>query len=120
MRIHLPWPPSVNHYWRSNRGRHHISQEGQAYRDTVVSLSLIEHWQNLFGLHDRICLWITAHPPDRRKRDLDNIAKSLLDALQKASVYPDDSQIDQLTILRGPINPPKGSIEVEIQAAGGV
>ena len=48
----------------------------------------------------RLSVLINAYPPDRRKRDLDNILKSLLDALQHARVYPDDSQIDRLTIIR--------------------
>lgn len=34
-RISLPWPPSNNRYYRHNRGRTHISAEGQAYRDSV-------------------------------------------------------------------------------------
>lgn len=39
--------------------------------------------------------------PDKRKRDLDNVAKATLDALQHAGLYDDDSQIDELRIVRG-------------------
>ena len=45
---------------------------------------------------------IQAFPPDNRKRDLDNIQKVLLDALQDAGLFEDDGQIDYLSILRGP------------------
>ncbi|NBW23084.1 MAG: RusA family crossover junction endodeoxyribonuclease, partial [Caulobacteraceae bacterium] len=41
-----------------------------------------------------------AFPPDKRKRDLDNVLKSLLDALTHANVWDDDSQIDDLRIYR--------------------
>jgi crossover junction endodeoxyribonuclease RusA len=41
-----------------------------------------------------------AFPPDRRRRDLDNLAKPTLDALEHAGVYEDDSQIDLLIIRR--------------------
>ncbi|EFH6703990.1 hypothetical protein ITZ39_004598 [Escherichia coli] len=36
--ITLPWPPSNNRYYRHNRGRTHISAEGQAYRDNVARI----------------------------------------------------------------------------------
>ena len=36
--------------------------------------------------------------PDRRRRDVDNLLKSLLDALDHAEVYEDDSQIQDLRI----------------------
>ena len=36
--ITLPWPPSNNRYYRHNRGRTHVSAEGQAYRDNVARI----------------------------------------------------------------------------------
>jgi crossover junction endodeoxyribonuclease RusA len=51
----------------------------------------------------RLRVSIIAHPPDRRKRDLDNILKPLLDVLAHADVYKDDCQIDALTIERAEI-----------------
>jgi len=41
-----------------------------------------------------------AFPPDRRCRDLDNLQKPVLDALEHAGVYEDDSQIDLLVTRR--------------------
>ena len=58
---------------------------------------------------------VTLHPPDRRRRDLDNAMKSLLDALEYGGVYADDSQVDHLEIRRGaPVS--GGSCVVEIEA----
>ena len=33
--IKLPWPPSVNHYWRKGPKGMYISDEGKNYRATV-------------------------------------------------------------------------------------
>ena len=96
----LPWPPSVNHYWRSFQGRVLISKAGREYRD-LVSLMAGAHRPCL----GRLAVEIVAHPPDHRRRDLDNIAKAMLDAMQHAGLYEDDSQIDRITITRGKIMP---------------
>ncbi|MFA7238349.1 MAG: RusA family crossover junction endodeoxyribonuclease [Phycisphaeraceae bacterium] len=48
----------------------------------------------------RIALCMDAFPPDRRRRDLDNLQKSSIDAIQHAGVYEDDSQIDLLLTQR--------------------
>jgi len=55
-----------------------------------------------------------AFPPDRRRRDLDNLQKPLLDALEKAGIYEDDSLIDLLVTRRMAICP-SGRIVVRIQ-----
>jgi len=48
-------------------------------------------------------MWVELFPPDRRKRDVDNILKALLDALTHAGVYEDDSFIDDLRVVRGAV-----------------
>ncbi len=74
--ITLPWPPSNNRYYRHNRGRTHISAEGQAYRDNVARIikgSMLD-----IGLAMPVKIRIECHMPDRRRRDLDNLQKPLL------------------------------------------
>lgn len=51
-------------------------------------------------LTGRLQVWVEAWMPDRRKRDLDNIKKALLDSMTHAGVYEDDSQIDDLRSVR--------------------
>lgn len=41
---------------------------------------------------------IYAYPPDDRRRDIDNVLKALLDALEKGGLYENDNQIRKLTI----------------------
>ena len=109
----LPWPPSVNEYWRHPgrgplAGRHLISAEGRTYRRTVRSLL-----PALQPLGERLHVAIHAYPPDRRRRDLDNLPKAVLDALTHAGLWGDDSQIDHLEIERHETRP-GGEIEVVI------
>jgi len=96
----LPWPPSVNRYWRHVGSRVLISREGRAFRENVRALLGGGRYPPLAG---RIAATIDAFPPDRRRRDLDNIQKATLDALEKAGVYEDDSQIDLLLTRRRPV-----------------
>lgn len=96
----LPWPPSSNTYWRRNGHRYFISTKGQNYRKQVIAEC--SEYKRYFDCTARIILSIEAYPPDKRKRDLDNIFKSLLDSLQHAEVFPDDSQIDSIYIKRMP------------------
>lgn len=98
MVIELPWPPSVNHYWRRCGNRYFVSAEGKHFRDQVYLLS--SKFRGHFKKRERLAVSIEAYPPDRRRRDLDNILKSLFDSLQYAEVYEDDSQIDFLAIRR--------------------
>ena len=94
--ITVPWPPSVNRYWRQFQGRMIISAEGRKYREAIIQQVFIE------GLVKRLTgdlrVTIEAFRPDERRRDLDNLLKSTLDALAHAGLYEDDSQIRDLRI----------------------
>lgn len=100
----VPFPPSVNQYWRFVRMRFGarvlISRRGRSFREQVV-MSLRCHFDSFTPLDQRLRVHLTLHPPDKRKRDLDNFTKALLDALTHAGVWNDDEQIDELTITRG-------------------
>jgi Holliday junction resolvase RusA-like endonuclease len=94
----LPYPPSVNRYWRHVGRRVLVSREGRSYRERVRSLLAATGMQTLTG---RIVMTVTLHPPDRRTRDLDNSQKCLADSLARAGVFRDDSQIDDWRVVRG-------------------
>lgn len=103
--IELKWPPTINTYWRRNGNRYFISQKGIEYRKHVVYTCRI--YDGFYTEEDRIAVSILAFPPDRRARDLDNLLKSLMDSLQHAGVYKDDSQVDELSIRRMPMRDDK-------------
>lgn len=101
MKLTLPWPPSVNHYYRRVGPRTLISRQGREYRRAICGL--LAH--NGSGPRKppsggRIALAMDAFPPDRRRRDLDNLLKCTQDSLAHAGVFEDDSQIDLLAVRR--------------------
>lgn len=97
MRITLPYPPSANRYYRNVGRRTLISREGRAYRDKVRAILPTGLTTPFAG---PLAVYVDVFPPDRRRRDLDNTQKALLDALQYGGVYQDDSQIARLHIER--------------------
>lgn len=100
----LPWPPSLNTYWRSPTtgklaGRTLLSEAGRRYRQDLISRAQAERWGKVAD-KSRLSVQIDAWMPDKRRRDLDNILKAALDGLTHAGVWEDDSQIDHLSIRR--------------------
>ncbi len=95
--LFLPYPPSVNHYWRNVNGRTIISKAGREYRQAVkeATTGLISK-----PLEWRLSINIYAFMPDKRKRDLDNLPKAIFDSLTHAGLWIDDSQIDRFSITR--------------------
>lgn len=111
MLLTLPYPPSVNHYWLQDRkrGRTYIGKRGIEYRKAVAA-ALIGNAVTYYG---RLRVSIRACPPDRRKRDLDNVCKALLDAISHAGLWGDDGQIDHLEVIRGDVTD-GGCVEVTV------
>lgn len=108
----LPWPPSVNRYYRHVGPRVLISREGRKYRMMTVS-RLGGRFPKLTG---NLRVSAEFYPPDARRRDLDNVGgKALLDSLQAAGLFEDDSQIKSLRLdMREPL-PPEGLVHVQIE-----
>lgn len=106
----LPWPPSANTYWRHVGAKVLISAAGRRFRKAVVSVCY-----GLGHVEGRLAVRIWAHVPDQRRRDLDNLLKATLDALQRAGVYADDAAIDRIEIERVRSMVKGGSLRVEVQ-----
>jgi len=100
--LELPYPPSVNHYWRTWRGRMLISRAGRAYRDTVVAILRAARVKPLSG---PLAVHVELYPPDNRKRDAENSLKALNDSLQHGGAFHDDSQIVWLLVEKADVVP---------------
>jgi len=101
MRLELPLPPSVNSYWLHNGNRTYLAKSAVQFR-AEVALYLKYNDIPYLG-DDRLWATITFCFANKRKQDIDNRIKPLLDALQEANLFADDSQLDQLLIKRGEI-----------------
>lgn len=100
-RIELPPPPTTNLYWRfAKNGIVYVSQQGKAYRRLVNQLVLLAPGRSLLPLEGRLAVDVQVIPSNKRRRDLDNYFKALLDSMTHAGVWQDDSQIDDLRIRR--------------------
>tara|TARA_B100000519_G_scaffold202616_1_gene221540 strand:- start:1051 stop:1410 length:360 start_codon:yes stop_codon:yes gene_type:complete len=108
----IPYPPSVNTYWRAVKGRVIISKRGREYRD-AVDYAIRQLDISDLPLLNRLRLVIHATMPDKRRRDIDNINKAALDGLGYAGIFGDDEQIDDLRIIRGEVLSP-GCLDIEI------
>ena len=113
--IALPFPPSLNRYWRHlANGRTLISEQGTAYRKHVERVALLHRLAGSFP-DQRVIVTLILVMPDNRRRDIDNIPKALCDALTKAKVWGDDEQMDELHIIRKGVSAP-GFVLVTIEA----
>lgn len=104
----LPFPPSVNHYWRhcaqgrSGNVRVYITTKGREFREQVCRI--VRGKGLAIGLDAPLAVSIVLRPPDRMRRDLDNYGgKALLDAITKSGLWLDDSQVRELNIKWGSV-----------------
>lgn len=93
MKVDLPYPVSVNNVWlRSHKGMY-LNPKVDKYRKEV--------WANVYHKQKfnnaKLRLEVKMYPPNDRC-DIDNILKTLLDALQHAGTFSNDCQVHQLYV----------------------
>ncbi len=110
--VELPYPPSVNHYWRHVGPRVLVSRQGRAFRKKA---RLVLAANGVRPIDGPLRVVTELYPPDNRRRDCDNAMKALLDALEHGGAYRDDGQIVRLEVeKRQPV--PGGKCVVRIEA----
>ncbi|ENA7071124.1 RusA family crossover junction endodeoxyribonuclease [Escherichia coli] len=118
MKLILPFPPSVNTYWRHPNkvafaGKSLISEAGRKFQSAACA-AIIEQLRRLpKPTSAPASVEIVLFPPDNRIRELDNYNKALFDALTHAGVWEDDSQVKRMLVEWGPVIP-KGKVEITI------
>ncbi len=111
MKLTLPFPPSVNTYWRAPnkgklKGRHLISEAGRRFQSEACA-AIIDQLRRLPKPSSSLCaVEIMLYPPDNRR-------KGLLDALTHAGVWEDDNQVKRMLVESAPIVA-KGKVEIKI------
>ena len=85
-----------------------MSKKGREFKQEVCllladALESPEFADFEFPLKQRLAVTVFLHAPNRRKYDIDNRAKALLDSLEDGLLFEDDEQIDSLCLRRGEI-----------------
>jgi crossover junction endodeoxyribonuclease RusA len=104
--IALPYPPSLNKYWRHlPNGRTLISEHGRIYMRHINAIATLHRLKGSFP-DQRLAVSLDLIMPDRLRRDVDNVPKCIFDALSKSCVWGDDSQVDEMHVYRKGVSPP--------------
>ena len=113
MRLTVPYPPSVNHLWRRVGAKTLLSAEGRRYHEVVGT-----HVRRQGGTppDPPHVVRIVAVVPDKRRRDIDNILKALLDPLYRA-IGMDDSAIVRLEIEKRETDEMGARVEITLAPA---
>ena len=88
IKVFLPFPISVNRIWRGSGRRVYKSPLYVAWIEEVDWIIKLKKFKKITG---EFKTTIVLHPPDKRRRDLDNFVKCLLDAAQRNGLIEDDS-----------------------------
>ena len=94
----MDFPPSVNRLWRTSKnGLMYRSKEYTDWRKkTAWELSIQAKFKQVSGAYK---ITVKAVRPDKRRRDLDNLIKSISDVLVAAGVIEDDSLCEHLVMM---------------------
>jgi crossover junction endodeoxyribonuclease RusA len=118
--VRLPFPPSVNSAWRHATNKYtgkpttYLTKPQREFREQVSQAA--SGAPCVFT--GRLAVAIELVAPTKRKYDIDGRIKAVLDALQHATVFVDDEQVDRLDVRRLHVEPP-GACDVTITELNG-
>ena len=103
--VDLPFPPSANRIWRSNfkAKKVHLEPEYEKWMTECCLLWLTQKPRPFQMVTGPFWARIVLVNPDKRRRDLDNRIKVLLDFAQKAGIVEDDSNTSAIDISWGSV-----------------
>lgn len=106
--LELPYPPSVNAYYVCVNNRLVIGTAGKKYRERVRAAIC-----DCGCLPGQVTVLAEFYPPDRRRRDVDNLFKAFFDAI-KYGLIEDDSEVKMILAVMGAPVPPSGMVYLRI------
>lgn len=96
----IPYPPTVNHYWGQKGNYRFLTTKARIFRNEVRRI--VEQLKLNNNVDVPLSVKCVLFPPDRRKRDADNILKPVLDALEHADLYTNDVVVKSPNPMMGP------------------
>ena len=115
VKLTLPFPPTLNHNVGRNGARYYKNDDYRRFPRHVGWLWLKEA-PPLWSMSERYAVAIELIYDSRRRYDVDNRVKPILDALTVAGVWKDDSQVDMIAVYRGEIDKARPRANVTIVA----
>lgn len=102
--VALPFPPGVNNLYANAGRRRVISRPYEVWRRAAGFELIAQRPDKLTG---PFCVTLRFDRPDKRRRDLDGLAKAVLDLLVTHQIVGDDSQAESLCMLWSEVPPAK-------------
>lgn len=117
LRFTLPFPPSLNHAYRDKTGgKGRVKSKALlAYREQCGKLVMTGIPRFTFHNGQRLKVAMECHAPDLRRYDLDNRIKAVLDSLQYSGVIENDSQVDEISMIRGEVDSNGGYVQIQVE-----
>ncbi|HIE5373309.1 TPA: RusA family crossover junction endodeoxyribonuclease [Proteus mirabilis] len=105
----LPFPPSVNSYWRNTKRGTLVSAKGRAFRANAIAAVYEQLKRRPKAIYEQlkrrpkaiesnVFVLVKLYPPTKQARDIDNFLKAPFDALTHAGVWVDDKQIKKMDV----------------------
>lgn len=98
MTVKLPWVPSVNRMHSIGKGRPYRTKNTKEWIEKVQDL-LGQPPENPVFPDERVYFTMEIYPPDKRRRDIDNLVKPCQDRFE-GHWFTNDNQIDLLLVER--------------------
>ena len=113
--VQIPYPPTLNNLFKNVRkGRVKTDAYNAWVAEGLVALRRQRPEKHLGSFRATILLT----RPDRRRRDIDNTVKAIMDLLKKAGVIEDDRLAQSLTVAWAwDAITPRGSVTLAIEPA---
>jgi crossover junction endodeoxyribonuclease RusA len=116
MQLSLSYPPTVNNLYKNAGRKGRVKSD--AYNSWLQEALLLLRAQRPVPHVGSFRATIVLTRPDRRRRDIDNTVKAILDALKKGGVIEDDSLAQSITVAWAWQEvAPGGSVTVSIEPA---
>ncbi len=94
----FPYPPTLNHlYGQRRNGGKFIKPPGVAFKREVAEIVAHAGHKLISG---PVAVFVAAHMPDKRRRDIMNLEKILSDSMTSAGVWVDDHQVHDFHIVK--------------------
>lgn len=97
----LPFPPSTNELWRSNRGRVHLSSVYRSWKMAAGMEWLSQKPKQPKNIPGNFRAILVLDQNQRGQKDCDNRAKSVLDFCKAHQIIDDDKYCDAILIKWG-------------------